>query len=154
MKSVSLQSEPEKFTESLQIIRGSQADSYLNVAIVGGGNACYNLLKILDEDRLSRLKMKILGVSDMNPEAPGFCYAKEVNLFTTTSLQELFSLEGLNMIIELTGSTQVKDNILNLKPPGVSVIDHIGARLLWDLIQMEIEKRELEEERMIQKIEF
>ncbi|NIR16108.1 MAG: oxidoreductase, partial [Desulfobacterales bacterium] len=56
--------------------------------------------------------MKILGVSDKNPEAPGFRYAKESNLFTTTHLEELFTLEGLNLIIELTGSEYVRDEIL------------------------------------------
>ena len=70
-----------------------------------------------------------------------------MNLFTTTSLQKLFALEGLNLIIELTGSARVKEEIYRTKPPDVSVIDHMAARLLWDLIQMELEKTELERER-------
>lgn len=129
------------------MIRGRQAETPLNVAIIGGGRACYDLLKILDRDRLSRLNMKILGVSEVNPEAPGFRFAKELNLFTTTTLQDLFTLEGLNLIIELTGSNTAREEILKTKPSGVSVIDHRAARLLWDLIQMEMEKIELERER-------
>jgi hypothetical protein len=103
MKKASLKSESERFNESIQIIRGKQAEIPMNVAIVGGGKACQNLLKILDKDRLSRLKMKILGVSDKNPKAPGILYAKDLKLFATTNLRELFTLEGLNVIIELTG---------------------------------------------------
>ncbi len=133
--------------ESIQILRGEQALTPLNVAIVGGGKACYNLLKIMDDDRLSRLRMKILGVSDLDPDAPGFCYANELKLFTTTNFHELFTLEGLSMIIELTGSTKVKEEIFRTKPSEVSVIDFRAARLLWDLIQMEIEKTNLERER-------
>jgi PAS domain S-box-containing protein len=147
MKKASLKSGSESVSESIQIIRGRQADIPMNLAIVGGGKACQNLLKILDGDRLSRLRLKILGVSDKNPEAPGFRYAKESNLFTTTHLEELFTLEGLNLIIELTGSEYVRDEILRTKPSGVSFMDHRAARLLWDLIQTEMEKTELERER-------
>ncbi len=143
MKNTLLTSESEGFS---QIFRGRQAKIPLNVAIVGGGNACYNLLQLLDENRLSRLKMKILGISDRNPRAIGLRYAKELNLFTTTDLKELFTIEGLNLVIELTGSSRVREEVLKAKPSGVSVIDHVAARLLWDLIQMEIEKTELEKE--------
>ncbi len=143
MKNTLLTSESEGFS---QIFRGRQAKIPLNVAIVGGGNACYNLLQLLDENRLSRLKMKILGISDRNPRAIGLRYAKELNLFTTTDLKELFTIEGLNLVIELTGSSRVREEVLKAKPSGVSVIDHVAARLLWDLIQMEIEKTELERE--------
>ena len=147
MKKAPLKSESQRISESIQLIRGKQAEVPLNVAIVGGGKACQNLLKILDKDRLSRLRMRILGVSDRNPEAPGILYAKDLDLFTTTNLQELFTLEGLNLLIELTGSEKVRDEILRTKPAGVSLIDHRGARLLWDLIQTEMEKTELEKDR-------
>ncbi|GAI86225.1 unnamed protein product [marine sediment metagenome] len=53
--------------ESAEIVRGDQADLPLNVAFVGGGKACYDLLQMLDNERLSRLKMKILGVADIDP---------------------------------------------------------------------------------------
>lgn len=141
-----LTSESESLDRFSQIIRGRQAKIPLNVAIVGGGRACYNLLQLLDEDRLSRLKMKILGVSDRNPMAIGLRYAEDLDLFTTTDLSELLTIDGLNLVIELTGSTRVREEILKAKPPDVSVIDHVAARLLWDLIQMEIEKTELERE--------
>jgi PAS domain S-box-containing protein len=147
MKRALQKSESERISESIQIIRGKQAEMPMNVAIVGGGKACRNLLKILDKDRLSRLKMKILGVSDKNPKAPGILYAKDLKLFATTNLRELFTLEGLNVIIELTGSKSARNEILRTKPSGVSFVDHRAARLLWDLIQIEMEKTELERER-------
>ena len=146
MKPVQDKSESGKKTETIQIVRGQQSEVIFNAGIVGGGNACLNLLKLLDEDRSSRLKMRIIGVSDINPNAPGFRFAQKLNLFTTTNFKELFTLEGLNLIIELTGSNKVLDQIMNKKPSGLSVIDHVGIRLLWDLIQMEVEKDELEKE--------
>ena len=65
-------SQPPKVNSPFKIIRGEQANTPLNVAIVGGGNACRNLLFILDDNRLSRLNMTILGVSDTDPDAPDF----------------------------------------------------------------------------------
>jgi len=119
----------------------------LNAVIVGGGKACHDLLRLLDKDRLSRLKLNILGVSDINPDALGLRYARSLNLFTTTNLDELFTLEGLDLIIELTGSPALRDNVYEKRPSGVSIIDHKATRLLWDLIQIEIDNTRLGMER-------
>ena len=96
-------------SDALQIRRGTQAGVPLHVAIVGGGKACSDLLHLLDAERLSRLNMKILGVFDKNPEAPGLRYAKEQNLFVTNRMEDLFHLEGLNLIIELTGVAALQE---------------------------------------------
>ena len=153
MKPSSINQETKGFGGPVRLIRGKQAESSLNVAIVGGGKACRNLLKVLDKDRQSRLKMKILGVADRNPEAPGLRYARELDLITTTRIRDLSDLEGLNLIIELTGSSKVREEISKVMPPDVSVIDYMGARLLWDLVQIETEKYELERESLEKKEE-
>jgi two-component system NtrC family sensor kinase len=137
----------DKRAEPVKIRRGEQANVFLGVAIVGGGRACYDLLRLLDKDRLSRLKMRILGVSDVNPDAPGLMYARELGLFASSNMEDLFQLEGLNLVVELTGSSAVRDQLYMKKPSGISVIDHKATRLLWDLIQIEMEKAELERER-------
>ena len=131
----------------MQLRRGTQAERPLHVAIVGGGKACLDLLHLLDAERLSRLKIKILGVFDKNAEAPGIRYAKELNLFVTDRMEDLFALQGLNLIIELTGVAALQNEIYTKRPVGVSVMDHKAARLLWDLIQIEAERSRLERER-------
>ena len=131
----------------MQLRRGTQAERPLQVAIVGGGKACLDLLHLLDAERLSRLKIKILGVFDKNAEAPGIRYAKELNLFVTDRMEDLFALQGLNLIIELTGVAALQNEIYTKRPVGVSVMDHKAARLLWDLIQIEAERSRLERER-------
>jgi PAS domain S-box-containing protein len=133
-------------SETLQIRRGTQAGIPLHVAIVGGGKACSDLLHLLDAERLSRLNMKILGVFDKSLDAPGIRYARDLNLFVTDRLEELFVLQGLNLIIELTGIAVLQNEIYAKRPTGVSVIDHKAARLLWDLIQMEAKKTDLEKQ--------
>ncbi len=133
--------------EALQIRRGTQAGVPLHVAIVGGGKACSDLLHLLDAERLSRLKIKILGVFDKSPEAPGIRYAKSLDLFVTDRLEDLFHLQGLNLIIELTGVVALQNEIYAKRPAGVSVMDHKAARLLWDFLQIEAERTRLEQER-------
>jgi PAS domain S-box-containing protein len=126
--------------------RGAQARVPLKAAIIGGGTACKDLLDILVTDRLGLLNMEILGVADPDREAPGRVHAEELGLFTTDDLTELYDLPGLNLLIELTGSQAVREKMIKTKPLEVSSIDHRGARLLWDLVQIEIEKGQIERE--------
>jgi len=129
-----------------QLRRGSQASVTLKAGIVGGGKACYDLLKYLLEGRLSYLKLEILGVADPNPNAPGYMLAKELGIFVTSDFKELYKLPGLNLLIELTGSMAIREQMIRTKPLEVSSIDHRGARLIWDLIQMEVEKQKIQQE--------
>jgi len=138
---------PLSSPQSPRIRRGEQAQYPLNAAIVGGGKACYDLLRLLDRERLSRLNLNIIGVFDVNPEAPGLRYAEELNILATTELETILKHDGLNLIIELTGSPALRDTIYEHRPSGVSVIDHKATRLLWDLIQIEADKTYLEKER-------
>lgn len=130
----------------IQSIHGKEADTPLRIAIVGGGRACRELLRIFEENHLSSLDMKVLGVADINPQAPGLTHASRLNLFATTHFEDLYTLDGLNLLIELTGSERVRESILRTKPAGVSIIDHRGARFLWNLIRIEMEKTRLEKD--------
>ena len=43
MVKTTLKTDPEPVTDAVRIIRGEEAKTPLNVAIVGGGKACHNL---------------------------------------------------------------------------------------------------------------
>lgn len=137
---------PAPAGEGPWIRRGAQSRLPLKAAIIGGGKACDDLLALLSGERLRQLNMEILGVSDIHPEAPGIERARALGIFTTADFKELYALPGLNLIIELTGSTSVREEMIRTKPIGVSSIDHRGARLLWDLIQIETEKQFVQKE--------
>lgn len=126
--------------------RGAQAAVKLKAGIVGGGKACRDLLEYLTEGRLSHLGLEIIGVADPNPDAPGYVLAKEMGIFVTHDFQDLYNLPGLNLLIELTGSMAIRERMIRTKPLDVSSIDHRGARLIWDLIQMELEKQRIQQE--------
>jgi len=144
MKSVSTKSQSDKKDNPIKIVSRKHPKTHLNAAIIGGGKACHDLIRLLDKDRLLKLNMKIMGICDLNTEAPGFRYAKSLKLPTTTNLEDLLGLEGLNLVIELTGSAETRAEILLKKPSDVSLIDYRSARLLWDLVEIEAEKIDLE----------
>lgn len=108
-----------------------QTFSPLCVGVVGGGEACYELLKNIQDGHLDKFNLKVVGVACQNDQAPGYRYAQELGLFTTARYQDLYSLPGLNTIIELTGSEAVMEDLLRTKPRGVSLLDHRVARVLW-----------------------
>lgn len=130
----------------LRVFHDRRPVAPLNVAIVGGGEACRNLLELLDAEHLARLRMNILGVSDTDPQGPGVRLARTFGLFTTTDFHELYDLD-VNLILEMTGRDAVREEIERTKPARISLMDHRAVRLLWDLIQMEMERTELERER-------
>ena len=112
----------------------------LNVAIVGGGPGCKAIMDMIFAEKLSQLRMKVIGVACTNPGAVGYRYAREMGNYTTRDCRDLYKLKDLNMIIELTGREEVANEIRRSKPDHVRLMDHVGARLFWDIFQIEEER--------------
>ncbi|WP_157608148.1 two-component system sensor histidine kinase NtrB [Thermodesulfatator atlanticus] len=124
----------------------------VDVVIVGGGKGCRELLSLLEEYEPKHLHLNILGVADINPKAPGFLYAKRKGYFVTTDYKEFFKkFPHIDLIIELTGSDEVLEEIYRTKPKNTKVIDHLGAKLFWEVITILREKNLYE--RRLQQLE-
>jgi PAS domain S-box-containing protein len=111
-----------------------------NIAIVGGGKVCKAILKIVLGENFTNHKLNILGVADIDDKAEGLIYAREKGIFTTLDYGEVYKIEGLNLIIELTGDDTVLEVLKATKPAKVRLIDHFEAMSVWDFLQIE-EKR-------------
>jgi len=96
---------------------------------VGGGKACKFFLDLLLSESFTYLKINIIGVCDINPEAEGLVLAKELGIYTTSNFQDLFKIKDLDSIIELTGKKEVLLEIIRLRPKGVGVLEHNIGRL-------------------------
>lgn len=57
--------------------------------------------------------------------------AKEIGIFTTADYKDLYAVNGLNRIIELTGSEDMIKELRRTKPRGVALLDHKTTRMLW-----------------------
>jgi two-component system NtrC family sensor kinase len=96
----------------------------INLAIVGGGRACKFFLDLLQTEYFPNLDIRVLGVCDTDPEAPGFRMAQERGIYTTNNYKEFFAFENLHSIIELANSREVLLELVRLRPKGVGVVEH------------------------------
>ena len=110
----------------------------LNTAIVGGGKGCESIIRMVEDDALGRFRMKVLGVAEIEADAPGVRYAREIGIpLVTRDYRELYEIPDLNLLIELTGDLAVRDEIERTRPRSVTLIDHVAARLFWNLHKAE-----------------
>jgi len=114
-----------------------------HIAIVGGGRFCLALLKNIMGQSSTDSSPQVIGVADLNPEAVGIVYARQMDIFTTTDYKELYKLKNLNLIIELTKDIDLGEDIILNKPPGVAFIDFFEARTLLQQLSIKAKKDEL-----------
>ena len=107
----------------------------MSIAVVGGGRRCLSLLQILESQTLKGLKAEIVGVADIDPRAVGLAYAEQSGIFVTRDYRELVAIPGLEMIINLTGSSDVCPAISQLSPQNVTVLPYPASRLFQEIVQ-------------------
>ena len=111
-----------------------------NIAIIGGGRFCKVFLQFLLGEDLGFHRPAIMGVADKNDRAPGMLFARERGIYTTTDYRDLYRIEHLEILIELTNSVRLVEDINKNKPAGVRLIDHIDIRSVWSLLQIRSQK--------------
>jgi len=112
-----------------------------NIAIVGGGRFCKNLLELLYSEPFEDQRPSIVGVADKDDQAEGLLYAGGKGIFTTGDYRDLFNLENLHIIMELTSDDKLSGVINIAKPAAVRLVDHVESRTIWTALQVEAEKR-------------
>jgi PAS domain S-box-containing protein len=105
------------------------------MVIIGGGQRCLSLLKVIESKRFQDLDAEVVGVADINTEAVGFRYASEKSIYTTTDYRELFHIPDLDLIINLTGNPELCPKISRAKPENVSLLSYNAACLFEKLMQ-------------------
>jgi len=112
----------------------------VNIALVGGGAGCKSLIMFLETHSLRHNQVNVVGVADPNENAPGLVYARDKGIYTTRDFRDFFGLEDLHLLIEITGSDDVLDEIMKTKPRHLRVMGHLSARLFWEVIELQEEK--------------
>jgi PAS domain S-box-containing protein len=110
------------------------------IALVGGGKVCKAILEIVLGEGIAGRKLNVLGVADIDDEAEGLIYARDKGVFTTLDYKDLYTIKGLNLIIELTGDDKVLGELKATKPAKLRLIDHFEAMSVWDFLQIERER--------------
>jgi hypothetical protein len=82
-----------------------------NLAIVGVGRQGMSILAALVPPCKVDEFLRVVGVADRDPEAPGILYAYRHNLFVTDNLSDLLQLPNLDIIINATGRPEVSSQL-------------------------------------------
>jgi PAS domain S-box-containing protein len=113
------------------------------IGIIGGGQRCKALLTAIFSETDAQKRPDILGVADSHSGAMGLQYAQSKGIFVTADYRDLFAIEGLELLLELTPDDSLKQQILAEKPPGVMLVDHHEALALLDHFRIKAKKIEL-----------
>ncbi len=110
-----------------------------NIVIVGAGKGGRALLAALLEIK----ETKIECVIDTNPKAPGIVLAKEHGLecHTDGSIEMLRDNAKIDLILEVTGRSDVFDAIQAIKSPQTSLIGAKGNRTVFSLLEAQNKAR-------------
>lgn len=103
----------------------------IKVSIIGVGGEGTSILKVA----MLLSSIKILGVCDINPDAPGMKLAAENGIYTTTDFMELLAKGQVDLIIEATGTKKVRQMMRRLKTDNTVIMDAQTAVFTLRLIQ-------------------
>jgi PAS domain S-box-containing protein len=118
----------------------------MNIAVVGGGIRCRELIKIIKTHTFKKMSPQIIGVADINVAAPGFVLARESGLFVTQNYNDFFDRDDIDLIIELTGNMDVYNDIIKKKKRRVRAIASGTAMLFWEISRISYMQKETREE--------
>jgi len=135
----------EDFWDLISINLTAIQEAPLKVGIVGGGKGGHEVLQLVSRDQRYRGRIEIIGVADPNTQAQGITLARDMGIPTFTEYGPLLEANP-DVILELTGDPRVRDSINQQKGAHTQIIDHIKARLFWDILHRE-------EERLRSKVE-
>lgn len=111
-----------------------QKPATTRVAIIGAGAGGSALLTILARDPLVR----IVGIAEINPKAPGIRLAKRYGIPVLHDYHELLSSEAIDLIIDVTGSWEVEETLAEFDRVGVAVVGGTSAKFMWQLIEAHV----------------
>ncbi len=105
----------------------------MNIAVVGGGSRCKRLIEVILQHEFQEINPRVVAVADLKDDSPGFIKAKESGLFVTHDYNDFFKRDDIDLIIELTGSMDIYNDILSKKKKTVRAIANRTAQLFWEI---------------------
>jgi len=112
----------------------------MKTIIIGGGHGCREILTLSRQGFIKELDLETLAVIDIDNEAPGMVYARELGIPTYNSWENAAAEIEYELIIELTGNDELLEDIYKRLPLGIRLIDHKMAHIFWDLINAQRDK--------------
>lgn len=107
----------------------------LRVGVIAKGERCLNIMRMLDKIKPSRLRLKIVGLAPVTQQIACLKFAGEMGVPIYDHYSELLRMEYLDLILEMTGDSEILADVAQRKPPSVGVLDQEASALFFDLAQ-------------------
>jgi diguanylate cyclase (GGDEF)-like protein/PAS domain S-box-containing protein len=111
-----------------------------SIAIIGAGKGGSALLSVLTKEP----DITVVGIADINPDAPGFKIAHQFNIPTATDFKEILK-KNPDIVINVTGDDAITAKISRLlkrRSPNSEVISGNSAKFIWDLLEKRRQAKE------------
>jgi len=116
--------------------------SMLNIAVIGGGTYCKELLEKTTVDyKQKEVNARFVAAADPDPQSPGMLVAKRLGLITVDDYHELYDPSyNIKLFIILTPEQEILDDILSSKPSDIRVQSYHVFEVFWKAISIEERK--------------
>ena len=118
----------------------------MKIAVVGGGRRCKDLMDVIQRHTFQEINPEIVAVADIRTDAPGLVAAMEKGLFITSSYDDFFDRDDIDLIVELTGSMDIYNDILGKKKKSVRAISTNTAQLFWEIARVSTMQKKTDQE--------
>ena len=108
----------------------------MRVAIVGAGRGGSEMLRVLHNDE----NIRLVGIADIDSDAPGLSLARELGFAAVDSIDQM---EPFDLAINVTGSSEITDQIHRASNEKVEIIEGASARFFYE----QVAKRQQQKER-------
>ncbi|RMD95720.1 MAG: sigma-54-dependent Fis family transcriptional regulator, partial [Calditrichaeota bacterium] len=114
----------------------------VRILLIGAGRAGSMLLRVFSHSP----NIRVIGVVDINPEAPGLALARELGIPVAEDYHPFLLTPNLSLIINVTGDLSLQQQLQQEKPADVELVGGVSAMLIWMLVD-EYKKMEILEDR-------
>ena len=131
----------------------TDAPSIINIALVGGGPLCVELLNKTTFDYMrDGVDAPILAVSDPDQDSDGIRRAQQLGLLTFSDYHELYDRRyNIGLIILLTADEQILSDVLATRPTRIRIMSYHVFEIFWNVIGTE-ERKLREQNKAMQTI--
>ena len=107
------------------------SNSQTHIVILGAGKGGSALL----ESFLNLPSIRVLGIADKDPGAPGLKVARLHHIPISHNPLDLIQKKDIHLIVDVTGDPAILELLKDHANPGTEVLGGSGSKVLWDLIQ-------------------
>lgn len=112
----------------------ADSDSLTHIILLGAGKGGTALL----ESFLNLPRIRVLGIADQNPDAPGLKLAKLHHIpvcHDPLDLLQKLQHQHIHLVVNVTGDPALTELLESHTRPGIEVLSGCASKVFWDLIQ-------------------